>query len=149
MAPCQLTTVWIHAFFMSPMLIKIHNPDLHSLIKKPCWKKKNNVQTDLHLVWNRVVSQWRPRVKKKKGKNTAGHRSSLGMKMIFERWDIIFTREKHEEIAHSLERAGLLLRDAGERERDRGGERKRGSRGGSGQKLSVRGSVKRDLLKSW
>lgn len=86
---------------------------------------------------------------KKKRKNTAGHGSSLGMKMIFERWDIIFTREKHGEIAHSLERVGLPLRDAGERDRDRGGERKRGSRGGSGQELSMRGSVKRDLLKSW
>lgn len=49
---------------------------------------------------------------------------------------------------HSLERVGLPLRDAGERDRDRGGERKRGSRGGSGQELSMRGSVKRDLLKS-
>lgn len=117
------------------------------LIKK---NKKENVQTDRHLVWNRVVSQWRARVKKKKKeKNTAGHGSSLGMKMIFERWDIIFTREKHGEIAHSLERVGLPLRDAGERDRDRGGERKRGSRGGSGQELSMRGSVKRDLLKSW
>lgn len=32
-ALCQMTTVWLHAFFMSPQLIEIHNPDLHSLIK--------------------------------------------------------------------------------------------------------------------
>ena len=149
MAPCQLTTVWIHAFFMSPMLIKIHNPDLHSLIKKPCWKKKKQRANRPSPRLKQSCFTMKTTGKEKKGKNTAGHGSSLGMKMIFERWDIIFTREKHEEIAHSLERAGLLLRDAGERERDRGGERKRGSRGGSGQKLSVRGSVKRDLLKSW
>lgn len=117
------------------------------LIKKN--KKKTCKQTVISSETELFHNEERGERKKKKEKNTAGHGSSLGMKMIFERWDIIFTREKHGEIAHSLERVGLPLRDAGERDRDRGGERKRGSRGGSGQELSMRGSVKRDLLKSW
>lgn len=39
--------------------------------------------------------------------------------------DEIFTREKYGEIAHSLERAGLLLRDTG-REKEIAKERKLG-----------------------
>lgn len=49
---------------------------------------------------------------------------SFGMKMILEKRDKIFTREKYGEIAHSLERAGLLLRDAGrEKEIEEDGEK--------------------------
>lgn len=53
------------------------------------------------------------------------HTRCFGMKMILERRDEIFTREKYGEIAHSLERAGLLLRDTG-REKEIAKERKLG-----------------------
>lgn len=47
------------------------------------------------------------------GKTSMGHRYSFSVKMILERQDKIFTREKNEEIAHCLERAGLPLRGTG------------------------------------
>ena len=50
------------------------------------------------------------------------------MKMILEKQDKIFTREKYGEMAHCLERAGLPLRDAG-REKEIEEEGETGSNG--------------------
>lgn len=55
--------------------------------------------------------------------------------MILERRDKIFTREKYGEIAHSLEQAGLLLRDGG-REKEIEGENEREE---AGEKLGKNG----------
>lgn len=71
---------------------------------------------------------------KSAGKTTAGHGVPLfGMKMILERRDEIFTREKYGEIAQSLEQAGLLLRDAG-REKETEEENERGRSWGGNRK---------------
>lgn len=60
------------------------------------------------------------------------------MKMILERRDKIFTREKYGEIAHSLKQAELLLRDAeSEKEERREREDEERVRGGKVEKERI------------
>lgn len=103
--------------FHEVFLIKIHNLYLRSLIKSPPEMRKQIVTSAETEMFHNEGLREKPR------QDT--HTRCFGMKMILERRDEIFTREKYGEIAHSLERAGLLLRDTG-REKEIAKERKLG-----------------------
>ena len=115
LAPC---------LFHERLLIKIHNPQSASSDQKPPAKRANRLsprRRDRDVSGGRVGG----------GRAALGHGRSFCVKMILERRDKIFTREKYEEIAHRLERAGFPLRGAGRGEDRRGG----GGGGGLGRRL--------------